>query len=113
MHLPALAVPAGSAWRARYLTCLRAFNPRSLHGHPDSHGYAARQQLPGIAGDTAANAIDLLKADHRQVEQRFQQFSSSDDAMRRAALVVDICRAIERHAQLEEEISYPAFEEAT
>jgi hypothetical protein len=59
------------------------------------------------------NAIDLLKADHRQVEEWFQQFSSTDDAARREALVVDICAAIEMHARLEEEIFYPAFEQAT
>ena len=76
-------------------------------------GHAARRPMPGIAGNARLNAIDLLKSDHRQVEKLFQQFRNTDDVPRREALVVRICRAIEMHAQLEQEIFYPAFEEAT
>jgi hemerythrin superfamily protein len=76
-------------------------------------GHAARRPAPAIADDIAVNAIDLLKSDHRQVEQLFQQFRNTEDVVRREALVVRICRAIEMHAQLEQEIFYPAFEEAT
>jgi len=77
-------------------------------------GHAARNPAINIAGNAApANAIELLKADHRQVESWFQQFRNTDNAARREALVADLCRAIEVHARLEEEIFYPAFEEAT
>jgi hemerythrin superfamily protein len=76
-------------------------------------GHAARSPVLSLAGSPAANAIELLKSDHRQVEEWFQQFRNTDDAARRAELVADICRAIEVHARLEEEIFYPAFEEAT
>ena len=75
--------------------------------------HTRRNPVPTIAGGTAGNAIELLRADHREVEELFRQFRNTDDAARREGLVADICRAIEVHARLEEEIFYPAFEEAT
>lgn len=74
---------------------------------------AARNAVLTIAGTTAVNAIELLKADHRQVEEWFRQFRHTDNALRRQALAADICRALDVHARLEEEIFYPAFVEAT
>lgn len=77
-------------------------------------GGAARNPVLTIAGNTTSiTAIELLKADHRQVEQWFAQFRRMDNAASRQALAADICRAIEVHARLEEEVFYPAFVEAT
>jgi hypothetical protein len=77
-------------------------------------GSAARNPVLTIAGNTTSvNAIELLKSDHRQVEQWFAQFRRTDLAASRQALAADICRAIEVHARLEEEIFYPAFVAAT
>lgn len=59
------------------------------------------------------DAIALLKADHRQVEQWFEQFQSSRSGDRKATLAEQICQALEVHAKIEEEIFYPAFLEAT
>jgi hemerythrin superfamily protein len=59
------------------------------------------------------NAVDLLKADHRQVEGWFKQFKSSRSDDRKQALATQICRALKVHTQIEAEIFYPAFLEAT
>jgi len=59
------------------------------------------------------DAITLLKADHRQVEEWFEQFESTRSAERKQKLAAQICQALEVHTEIEEEIFYPAFLEAT
>jgi hypothetical protein len=54
-----------------------------------------------------------LKADHRQVEEWFEQFQSTRSEDRKAALSQQICQALKVHTQIEEQIFYPAFLEAT
>jgi len=62
------------------------------------------------SGSTASlDAIELLKGDHRQVEGWFAEFESSDDPMEKQELAVTICQALTVHADIEEEIFYPAF----
>jgi hemerythrin superfamily protein len=66
--------------------------------------------------DTAArtqDAIALLKADHRQVEEWFGQFEKARDDERKQELATRICSALKVHTTIEEEIFYPAFLEAT
>jgi hemerythrin superfamily protein len=66
--------------------------------------------------DTAArtqDAIALLKADHRQVEEWFEQFEKARDDGRKQELATNICNALKVHTTIEEEIFYPAFLEAT
>ena len=62
---------------------------------------------------SAKDAIALLKADHRQVEQLFAEFEKARDKKRKAKLADQICKALKIHTQLEEEIFYPEFLEAT
>jgi hemerythrin superfamily protein len=59
------------------------------------------------------DAIALLKADHRQVEEWFEQFEKARDDDRKKTLATKICDALTVHATIEEEIFYPAFLEAT
>jgi len=59
------------------------------------------------------DAIALLKADHRQVEQWFAQFEKARDDDRKQDLAAKICGALTVHATIEEEIFYPAFFDAT
>jgi len=61
----------------------------------------------------AKDAIALLKADHRQVEQWFEQFEKSRSDERKSQLAGQICKALKVHTTIEEEIFYPAFLEAT
>jgi hemerythrin superfamily protein len=66
----------------------------------------------GLAAGEGTNAIDLLKKDHEEVEELFDQFEDAkedDDDEMRAALVSSICSALTVHAQIEEELFYPAM----
>jgi hemerythrin superfamily protein len=59
------------------------------------------------------DAIDVLKADHRQVEEWFEQFESTRSDSRKQLLADQICQALRVHTQIEHEIFYPAFLAAT
>ncbi len=56
------------------------------------------------------DAIALLKADHRKVEELFEQFEKATKAERKQKLALEICMELTVHAQIEEEIFYPACE---
>jgi hemerythrin superfamily protein len=59
------------------------------------------------------DAIALLKADHRQVEEWFSEFDKSTSQSKKQRLANSICDALTVHTTIEEEIFYPAFIEAT
>ncbi len=61
----------------------------------------------------SADAISLLKDDHRQVEGWFSQFEKTHGTARRRKLAAEICDALSVHTTIEEEIFYPAFLAAT
>ncbi len=65
------------------------------------------------SGNRKSDAIALLKADHRQVEDWFEQFEKARDDNRKQKLATQICDALNVHTTIEEEIFYPAFLEAT
>jgi len=54
------------------------------------------------------DAIALLKADHRKVEDLFEQFEKAREKDRKEKLVKQICTELTIHAMIEEEIFYPA-----
>ncbi|MGH6614829.1 hemerythrin domain-containing protein [Sphingomonas sp.] len=56
------------------------------------------------------DAIALLKADHRKVEELFAQFESASGKSRKEKIASEICLELTVHAQIEEEIFYPACE---
>lgn len=58
------------------------------------------------------DAIKLLKTDHEQVKSWFEEFEKSDDDNKKEKLAQDICHALTVHAQIEEEIFYPAARDA-
>jgi hemerythrin superfamily protein len=59
------------------------------------------------------DAVALLKADHRQVEQWFAEFEKARSANVKSRLAASICQALTVHTEIEEEIFYPAFLQAT
>jgi hemerythrin superfamily protein len=59
------------------------------------------------------DAIALLKADHREVEELFEQFEKTDNAGKKQDLATKVCEALKVHTEIEEEIFYPAFLDAT
>ena len=64
---------------------------------------------------TKNDAIKLLTADHAKVKKMFKEFeklSKKDDEDGKQELATQICQELTVHAQLEEEIFYPAAREA-
>jgi len=58
------------------------------------------------------DAIALLKADHRTVEDLFAKFEAARGDGRKKALAEQICLELSVHAKIEEDIFYPACEGA-
>ena len=56
------------------------------------------------------DAVALLKADHRAVEDLFAKFEKASGEGRKQKLAEEICLELSVHAQIEEEIFYPACE---
>jgi hemerythrin superfamily protein len=80
---------------------------------PRSRSERAQAALANPKASQPADAIALLKADHRQVEEWFEAFESTRSDDKKKTLAGNICEALKVHAQIEEEIFYPAFLEAT
>ena len=67
-----------------------------------------------MASETT-DAIEQLQEDHRQVEALFREFeelADSDDADAKESVATQICEKLTVHAQVEEEIFYPAARQA-
>jgi hemerythrin superfamily protein len=58
------------------------------------------------------DAIKLLRADHKLVNDLFEQFESARGSSKKKTLVAQICMELTIHAQIEEEIFYPAAQRA-
>src|SRR6186713_835468 len=94
-----------------------------LHARRNDHAFTsstggttmARAKAKTRSGskDGKGDAIALLKADHRQVEEWFEQFEKARDEGRKQDLAARICNALRVHTSIEEEIFYPAFLDAT
>lgn len=54
------------------------------------------------------DAIALLKADHRKVEELFEKFEKAKSSSVKTSLVEQICTELSVHTTIEEEIFYPA-----
>lgn len=61
-----------------------------------------------MAVATPTDAIALLKADHRKVEDLFAKFKAAKGAEKKQRLVTEICTELTVHTIIEEEIFYPA-----
>lgn len=67
------------------------------------------------AADAAPKAVDatkLLKDDHKLVNDLFEEYDKSRSTAKKRDLVAKICRELTIHAQIEEEIFYPAVKAA-
>lgn len=74
---------------------------------------AAKEMGKLISGQVVpADAILLLKQDHREVEAFFAQFENSGSKAEKGKLAAKICLALTVHTTIEEEILYPPAHEA-
>jgi hemerythrin superfamily protein len=69
---------------------------------------SARRQ----SGRRSMNALTLLREDHQNVQALFDRFEKTRSADRKGPLARQICRELTVHAQIEEEIFYPAARQA-
>ena len=63
-----------------------------------------------FTADDAPDAVALLKADHRKVEDLFEKFENAKGDGAKKKLAEQICLELKIHAMIEEEIFYPACE---
>ena len=63
-----------------------------------------------MAETNKMDAIALLKKDHRTVEELFADFEKASGDGRKQKIAEQICLELSVHAQIEEEIFYPACE---
>ncbi len=69
------------------------------------------RSTPSRTSDAPRDAIAMLKQDHRAVDALFTEFSSADEE-ELSSLAERACQLLTVHAQIEEEILYPAAKEA-
>jgi hypothetical protein len=65
-----------------------------------------------MAKEEFTDAIALLKNDHRKVEDLFAKFENTSGSDKKWQIAQQICNELKIHAQIEEEIFYPACESA-
>jgi hemerythrin superfamily protein len=105
---------------ARTLLTTRVFSIPPTNQEPavakskksESSKSSPKRKAAGRSGKTP-DAVALLKADHREVAGWFEQFEKTRSDAKKTDLARKICSALKVHTQIEEEIFYPAFLEAT
>jgi hypothetical protein len=63
-----------------------------------------------IAEKVSPSITSMIRMDHTHVLAAFHRYKSDTSAARKQAIVEHICLAVSVHAQLEEEIFYPALQ---
>lgn len=69
---------------------------------------ASSSARSGKSKSSGIDALALLKQDHRDVVEMFDEFEEAEDE-EKTELAQKICQALTVHAQIEEEIFYPAI----
>ena len=73
---------------------------------------ASTASAPSKSKTQSPDALALLKADHGLVQELFEKFEKARTEKQKATLAEQICTELTIHAQIEEEILYPAVREA-
>ncbi|HZK92429.1 MAG TPA: hemerythrin domain-containing protein [Stellaceae bacterium] len=74
---------------------------------------AADRKTKRSSATEPGSAIALLKEDHREVEDYFEEYEDLEDDDAKAELAEKICAALKVHTQIEEEVFYPQARAAT
>lgn len=88
-----------------------SFHTRSLSAKRRGASSTARGKRGRRAYSSAPHAVKLLKQDHRAVEEALEEFESAGHEDKQA-IARRICRMLTVHAQIEEELLYPAARDA-
>src|SRR3954468_13180121 len=73
---------------------------------------ATAKKLAADVAPKAKEATALLRADHKAVNDLFNEYEKSRSNVRKKQIVNMICKELTVHAQIEEEIFYPAVKAA-
>ncbi|MGQ3053485.1 MAG: hemerythrin domain-containing protein [Roseateles sp.] len=73
---------------------------------------SSAKAMPKRTSTHQQDAIAMLKEDHKKVSALFEEFEKARSVNRKKQIVATICQELTVHAQLEEEIFYPAFKAA-
>ena len=65
-----------------------------------------------LVTEKGVEATEMLTADHEKVSALFDQFSKARSSAKKIEIVGQICEELTVHAELEEEIFYPAYKQA-
>jgi hemerythrin-like domain-containing protein len=82
---------------------------RGMPLHIGDYAMAQRNKKMGQPKD----AIAMLKADHQRVRDLFQQYEATSNVEAKWTIAEEVFIELETHAQLEENIFYPAVNEET
>jgi hypothetical protein len=82
-------------------------NSKSHAAKTKSHGGKAKPRRTRRTGRRDPLAVQLLKKDHREVENWFDEYEQLDNDSDKQALFNKIALALKVHTQIEEEIFYP------
>lgn len=106
----AAASKKSAAARARSANGARA---SSAHTTRKTETASRNRRSTRRSGDEVASldAISLLKRDHREVEKLARQFEQAEQDAEKGDIAQQICLALTVHAQIEEELFYPASRE--
>jgi hemerythrin superfamily protein len=69
--------------------------------------------MPEFLSKISPNATNMIRMDHTHVMAVFHRYKADTPPAQKQALVNTACTALEIHAELEEEIFYPAVREVT
>ncbi len=84
--------------------------PRTQKAHMTTNAPRGRQTRRAEPRRPVANAITQLLIDHNELQQMFTAFENTRSVNNKRFLVQRICTTVVVHAQLKEEIFYPAVE---
>src|SRR5262249_3842343 len=92
----------------RWRTAKAHHTPEGNDGSEHGNGRVGRKNAGPVS-----KATELIRTDHRKVEELFLQYvASGDQHSQSETLVKQVCQELEIHARLEEEIFYPAVQAA-
>lgn len=69
--------------------------------------------MTSMLSQLSPSITNMIRLDHTHVQAAFRQFEVATSARVKKGLADNVCLAIEIHAQLEEEIFYPALREVS
>ena len=75
----------------------------------EPRSFAAGQPAPAVP---AKDALELLADDHREIDRLIGEYAACESLLDKVSIIERLCLALTIHAQIEEELFYPALRQA-